>query len=83
MHKGWWTATESYDYDKASGLAGCVIGMLTTWPSSLMIRKRTGIGITCKFGGWCGARKRPTDCERFAFGSSDTGKIYRSGIYRG
>ena len=30
-----------YGYDDASGFAGCVIGMLTIWPSSLMIRKRT------------------------------------------
>ena len=72
-----------YGYDDASGFAGCVIGMLTIWPSSLMIRKRTGIGITCEFGGSGGVEERPTDRERFSFGSSDAGKIYRSGTYRG
>jgi len=38
---GSWIVTESYDCDEVGGFVGCVIGMLTIWPSSLMIRKRT------------------------------------------
>jgi len=84
-----WIATESYDCDEVDGFVGCVIGMLTIWPSSLIIRKRT-VGSKPRVslrgnnvGSWSGAEKRRTDCKGFAFSSSDTGEIYCSNTYEG
>ena len=73
---------EPYDCDKTSEPAGRVIGILTIWPSSLIIRKRTvwpNVSSDDRQRIW----EIRTDCERFALGSSDAGEIDGSRTYQG